>query len=196
MKRIITYLFVVLLAYEFQVIPLTAVIADEQNNAEKTEVIKIAPYAIRICKSVQWCVFYEPEAALYEPSIEEIYDDLKYIIDKYGPTNNYAQIDGKWLFIVPINQLTEASARGAANCWSTAKDRLAANGYPVYLLASLLLWPNAVLSVLPSDPWDAVANEWPGFFIGGQLISNDEGFTDSPVYMGDTACCGTRSAVR
>jgi hypothetical protein len=50
--------------------------------------------AIRTCKSVQWCIYYEMEA-YDDPAAQKIYDEIRYIVDTYGPTRNYAKIDGK-----------------------------------------------------------------------------------------------------
>jgi len=83
--------------------------------------------AIRICKSVQWCIYYEMEA-YGDPSAQRIYNDIKYVIDTYGPTRNYAKIDGKWLVFV-----YGAGGDEAAGRWQQAKELLAANGYHVYL---------------------------------------------------------------
>jgi len=97
--------------------------------------------AIRTCKSVQWCIYYEPEG-YGEPSPQKIYNDIKYVIDNYGPTRNYAKVDGKWLVLV-----YRAGGEEAANRWRNAKAMLASDGYDVYL--------NGDDAAAP-DPWDSV----------------------------------------
>ncbi len=99
--------------------------------------------AIRICKSVQWCIYYEQEG-YGDPSPQQIYDDLKYIIDTYGPSRNYAKIDGKWLVFV-------YRARNCTSRWYEAKNMLAADGYPVYLNADTSSYYST-----PPEPWDAI----------------------------------------
>ncbi|MHC4702985.1 MAG: hypothetical protein ACYTFQ_20665, partial [Planctomycetota bacterium] len=83
--------------------------------------------AIRTCKSVQWCIYYEMEA-YGNPTAQRIYDDLKYVVDTYGPTRNYARVDDKWLVFV-----YGAGGDETADRWRQAKALLAANGYHVYL---------------------------------------------------------------
>jgi len=83
--------------------------------------------AIRMCKSVQWCIYYEMEA-YGDPTAQNIYDDIRYVVDTYGPTRNYAKIDGKWLVLV-----YGAAGEETANRWQQAKASLARNGYHVYL---------------------------------------------------------------
>lgn len=99
--------------------------------------------AIRICKSVQWCIYYELDA-YGNPSVQKIYNDIKYIIDTYGPTRNYAKIDGKWLVLI-----YGAGGDETANRWQQAKDLLSGNGYHVYLNAD---------TSNGRPPWDAVHN--------------------------------------
>ncbi|MHC4464099.1 MAG: glycoside hydrolase family 71/99 protein [Planctomycetota bacterium] len=97
--------------------------------------------AIRTCKSVQWCIYYEPEG-YGDPSPQKIYNDIKYVIDNYGPTRNYAKVDGKWLVLVYV-----AGGEEAANRWSNAKAMLASGGYDVYLNGDGASAP---------DPWDSI----------------------------------------
>jgi len=107
--------------------------------------------AIRTCKSVQWCIYYEMEA-YSDPSPQKIYDDIKYVVDTYGPTHNYAKVDGKWLVLV-------YGARGeeAANRWRQAKAMLATNGYQVYLNGD---------KSSGKEPWDSVHSYRPVVYQG------------------------------
>lgn len=101
--------------------------------------------AIRICKSVQWCIYYEMEAYANPPA-SQIVDDIRWVIDRLGPTRNYAKIDGKWLICV-----YNAYEEDAADRWSAAKQQLAELGYELYI--------NAAGSPSPfnlPEPWDAV----------------------------------------
>jgi hypothetical protein len=83
--------------------------------------------AVRICKSVQWCIYYEMEA-YGDPPVQRIFNDIKYIVDTYGPTRNYARVDGKWLVFV-----YGAGGDETAERWRQAKELLAGHGYHVYL---------------------------------------------------------------
>ncbi len=99
----------------------------------------------RICKSVQWCIYYEMEAYA-DPSALQIFTDLKWVIDRLGPTKNYAKVDGKWLVFVYI-----AFEPGTAERWRQAKQMLHDQGYDIYI--------NAYGSGSPldmPDPWDAI----------------------------------------
>lgn len=99
----------------------------------------------RICKSVQWCIYYEMEAYA-DPTASQIFTDLKWVIDRLGPTKNYAKVDGKWLVFVYI-----ALEPGTAARWRQAKQLLHDQGYDVYI--------NAYGSGSPldmPDPWDAI----------------------------------------
>ncbi|HIN15419.1 MAG TPA: hypothetical protein EYM69_07285, partial [Dehalococcoidia bacterium] len=99
----------------------------------------------RICKSVQWCIYYEREAYA-DPTALQIYTDLKWVIDRLGPTKNYAKVDGKWLVFVYF-----ALESGTAERWRQAKQLLHDQGYDVYI--------NAYGSGSPldmPDPWDAI----------------------------------------
>jgi len=107
--------------------------------------------AIRTCKSVQWCIYYEMEA-YGDPTVQRIYDDIKYVIDAYGPTHNYAKVDGKWLVLV-----YGAGGEETTNRWRQAKALLAENGYYVYL--------NGDRSS-GGGPWDAVHNYHPIVYQG------------------------------
>ena len=107
--------------------------------------------AIRMCKSVQWCIYYEMEA-YGNPTVQRIYNDLKYIVDTYGPTRNYARIDGKWLVLV-----YGAGGDETADRWRQAKALLAANGYHLYL--------NGDKSI-GREPWDAVHSYHPVVYQG------------------------------
>jgi hypothetical protein len=106
--------------------------------------------AIRICKSVQWCIYYEMEA-YGDPTAQRIYNDIKYVIDTYGPTRNYARIDSKWLVLV-----YGAGGDETAGRWRQAKELLAANGYHVYLNGDKANGP----------PWDAVHSYRPVVYQG------------------------------
>ncbi|MHC4154991.1 MAG: right-handed parallel beta-helix repeat-containing protein [Planctomycetota bacterium] len=118
--------------------------------------------AIRICKSVQWCLGYEMEG--YEdPTVQRIYDEVKYILDNYGPARNYAKIDGKWLIVV-----NGADEQDAASRWSEAKDMLAASGYCVYLNGQ----------GGQGEPWDAATVYDP---------VNRQGLTETTPNIDDTA---------
>ncbi|UCD28707.1 MAG: hypothetical protein JSV03_16790, partial [Planctomycetota bacterium] len=103
--------------------------------------------AIRICKSVQWCIYYELDHPnLLDPTPSKIHDDIAYVIDTYGPTRNYAKIDGKWLvFVFYVRSSNDADR------YRQAKAMLAADGYDVYFNADDY-WPDA--EDIP-DPWDA-----------------------------------------
>ena len=107
--------------------------------------------AIRICKSVQWCIYYEMDA-YGDPSVQRIYNDIKYVIDTYGPTHNYAKVDGKWLVLV-----YGAGGDETADRWLQAKELLAANGYHVYLNGD---------TSNGRPPWDAVHNYNPVVYHG------------------------------
>lgn len=102
--------------------------------------------AIRISKSVQWCIYYELDS-IGDPTPQQIYDDLAYVIDTYGPTRNYAKIDGKWLIMVYA-----VGGSAAADRWRQAKALLLADGYEVYLNGGAGI---AQPSNMP-DPWDAI----------------------------------------
>ncbi len=107
--------------------------------------------AIRTCKSVQWCIYYEMEA-YGDPTVQRIHDDIKYVLDTYGPTRNYARIDGKWLVLV-----YGAGGDETASRWRQAKALLAAHGYDVYLNGDK---SNA------REPWDAVHSYHPVVYQG------------------------------
>jgi len=107
--------------------------------------------AIRTCKSVQWCIYYEMEA-YGDPSVQEIYNDIRYVIDTYGPTRNYAKIDGKWLVLV-----YGASGDETAERWGQAKALLTRNGYHVYLNGD---------KANGRPPWDAVHSYHPVVYQG------------------------------
>jgi hypothetical protein len=102
--------------------------------------------AIRACKSVQWCIYYEQEA-YGDPSTAQIYQDIKSVLDRFGPTGNYARIDGKWLVFV-----YGAGGDETADRWRAAKALLKNAGYPVYINADT---GDAGPANAP-DPWDAV----------------------------------------
>jgi len=102
--------------------------------------------AIRICKNVQWCIYYENEA-YGDPTSQQIHDDIKYVLDNYTPTHNYAKIDGKWLVLIYGAAGTETADR-----WRQAKALLAASGYDVYFNADTY---DASAATAPA-PWDAV----------------------------------------
>jgi hypothetical protein len=119
--------------------------------------------AIRTCKSVQWCIYHEMEA-YSDPTPQRIYDDIKYVVDTYGPTRNYAKIDGKWLVLVYGSVGEEA-----ANRWQQAKAMLASDGYDVYLNGDGASAP---------DTWDAVHRYSP---------VDHRGFTDTLPNMDDSA---------
>ena len=85
--------------------------------------------AIRFCKSVQWCIYYEMEAYA-DPSVVQIVGDLQWVIDRLGPTRNYATVDGKWLVFVYV-----ASDEDAASWWRQAKQQLRDEGYELYINA-------------------------------------------------------------
>jgi hypothetical protein len=104
-------------------------------------------YAIRTCKSVQWCIYYELDSGGRDPTPQEIHDDIKYVLDTHTPSRNYAQIDGKWLvFVYAVN------GSEPANRWRQAKSLLAASGYDVYFNGDVAQYDS---SNVP-DPWDAV----------------------------------------
>lgn len=107
--------------------------------------------AIRICKSVQWCIYYEMDA-YGDPPVRRIYNDIKYVIDTYGPTRNYARVDGKWLVMV-----YGAGGDETADRWQQAKELLAANGYRVYLNGD---------TSNGGPPWDAVHSYNPVVYHG------------------------------
>lgn len=107
--------------------------------------------AIRTCKSVQWCIYYELEA-YGDPTAQKIHNDIKYVVDTYGPTRNYAKIDGKWLIMV-----YGAGGDETAGRWRQAKALLAGNGYHVYLNGDR---SNG------KEPWDAVHNYHPVVYQG------------------------------
>jgi len=107
--------------------------------------------AIRTCKSVQWCIYYEMEA-YGDPSVQAIYNDIKYVVDTYGPTRNYAKVDGKWLVLV-----YGASGDQAADRWRQAKALLTGNGYHVYLNGD---------GATGRQPWDAVHSYHPVVYQG------------------------------
>jgi len=107
--------------------------------------------AIRICKSVQWCIYYEMDA-YGDPPVRRIYNDIKYVIDTYGPTRNYARVDGKWLVMV-----YGAGGDETADRWLQAKELLAANGYYVYLNGD---------TSNGGPPWDAVHSYNPVVYHG------------------------------
>jgi hypothetical protein len=101
--------------------------------------------AIRLCKSVQWCIYYEMEA-FSDPPVEDILADLRSVIDRFGPTRNYARVDGKWLVFIYV-----ANDEDAASRWAQAKLQLRDIGYDTYI--------NAFGSPSPlnfPDPWDAI----------------------------------------
>jgi hypothetical protein len=101
--------------------------------------------AIRICKSLQWCIYYEQEGYT-NPSVSQIVTDIRWIVDRLGPTRNYAKVDGKWLIFVYTAYDEDAASR-----WRQAKQQLRASGYDVYI--------NAAGSASPQnhpDPWDAI----------------------------------------
>jgi len=102
--------------------------------------------AVTTCKSVQWCIYYEKEA-YGDPSALEIYQDIKSVLDRVGPTGNYAKIDGKWLVFV-----YGAGGDETADRWRVAKTLLASAGYPLYLNADA---GDAGPANAP-NPWDAV----------------------------------------
>jgi len=102
--------------------------------------------AITTCKSVQWTIYYELDSQ-GDPSPQKIHDDIKYVIDTYGPTRNYAKVDGKWLFFVYVVGATEAADR-----WRQAKTLINASGYEVFFNGDE---GNPKASEMP-DPWDAV----------------------------------------
>jgi len=119
--------------------------------------------AIRTCKSVQWCIYYEPEG-YGEPSPQKIYNDIKYVIDNYGPTRNYAKVDGKWLVLVYV-----AGGEEAANRWRNAKAMLATGGYDVYLNGDGASAP---------DTWDSIHSYHPIVY---------QGFTNTLPNVDDSA---------
>ncbi len=83
--------------------------------------------------------------AYSDPTPQRIYDDIKYVVDTYGPTRNYAKIDGKWLVLVYGSGGEEAASR-----WRDAKTMLAADGYNLYLNGNV---GEASPKTAP-DPWD------------------------------------------
>jgi hypothetical protein len=70
----------------------------------------------------------------------------------YGPTHNYARIDGKWLVLV-----YGAGGDETASRWQQAKNLLAGNGYQVYLNGD---------TSNGGSPWDAVHNYNPVVYRG------------------------------
>jgi len=100
--------------------------------------------AIRMCKSVRWCIAYSIEG-YSDPSPQKIYSDIKDIIDANGPSRNYAKIDGKWL----VFNYRAFEGETAADRWRQAKEMLAADGYDIYLNGD-------VINLTPNHPWDAV----------------------------------------
>jgi len=124
--------------------------------------------AIRTCKSVQWCVYYEPEG-YGDPAPLKISNDIKYILDTYGPTGNYARIDGKWLILVYV-----AGGEDAANRWQQAKELLAADGYSIYLNGDM----RSTGAATAPNPWDAIHRYSPIVY---------EGLTDTFPDMDDSA---------
>ncbi len=127
--------------------------------------------AIRVCKSVQWCIYYEPEG-YGDPSPQKIYNDIKYVIDNYGPTRNYAKVDGKWLVFVYV-----AGGEEAASRWRNAKAMLASGGYDVYLNGDGASAP---------DTWDSVHSYSPIFYQGltDTLPNVDDSAWISPGFWG------------
>ncbi len=112
--------------------------------------------AIRTCKSVQWCIYYEMEG-YSDPTPQKIYDDIKYVVDTYGPTRNYAKIDGKWLVLVYV-----AGGEEAADRWRQAKAMLANDGYNIYLNGDV---GDATAATAP-DPWDSIHRYNPTIYQG------------------------------
>lgn len=104
--------------------------------------------AIRVCKNVKWAIYYEPEGT-GDPSPEKICSDIKWVLDENISSNNYAQIDGKWLVFV-------YAAKNSDSRWREAKAMLASEGYDVYLNADVYF---AYLS--STSPWDAIHRYWP-----------------------------------
>jgi hypothetical protein len=127
--------------------------------------------AIRTCKSVQWCIYYEMDA-YGDPPAQKIYDDIKYVVDTYGPTRNYARVDGKWLVLV-----YGAGGEETADRWRQAKTLLAGNGYHVYL--------NGATSI-GKQPWDAVHSYRPVVYQGytETLPNADDSAWISPGFWG------------
>jgi hypothetical protein len=127
--------------------------------------------AIRICKSVQWCIYYEPEG-YGNPSPTKIYNDIKYVIDNYGPTHNYVKVDGKWLVLVYV-----AGGDEAANRWRNAKTMLASDGYDVYLSGDGASSP---------DTWNSTHSYSPIFYQGftNTLPNVDDSAWISPGFWG------------
>jgi hypothetical protein len=128
--------------------------------------------AIRICKSVQWCIYYEMDA-YGDPSVQKIYNDIKYVIDTYGLTRNYAKVDGKWLVLV-----YGAGGDETADRWQQAKELLAGNGYHVYLNAD---------TSNGRQPWDAVHSYNPVVYQGytNTLPNADDSAWISPGFWGN-----------
>ena len=132
--------------------------------------------AIRTCKSVQWCIYYEMEA-YGDPSPKKIYDDIKYVVDGYGPTRNYAKVDGKWLVMV-----YGAGGEEVADRWRQAKAMLAADGYDVYLNGD---GGDAALATAP-NPWDSIHAYSPIVYQGytESLPNADDSAWISPGFWG------------
>jgi len=130
--------------------------------------------AIRTCKSIQWCIYYEMEA-YGDPSVQEIYNDIKYVVYTYGPTRNYAKIDGKWLVLV-----YGASGDETAERWRQAKALLTRNGYEVYLNGD---------RANGRPPWDAVHSYHPVVYQGytETLADVDDSAWIYPVKSASTA---------
>ncbi len=112
--------------------------------------------AIRTCKSVQWCIYYEQEA-YGNPSALQIYQDVKSVLDRFGSTGNYAKIDGKWLVFV-----YGAGGDETADRWRVAKALLVGADYPLYLNADT---GDAGPANAP-NPWDAVHQYNPVIYHG------------------------------
>jgi len=127
--------------------------------------------AIRTCKSVQWCIYYELDG-YGNPSPQKIYNDVKYVIDQYGPTNNYAKIDGKWLVLVYV-----AGGDEVANRWRNAKTMLASKGYDVYLSGD---------GATASETWDSTHSYSPIYYQGltNTLPNVDDSAWISPGFWG------------
>jgi len=112
--------------------------------------------AIRTCKSVQWGIYYELEA-YGDPTSRQIYSDIKSVLNRFGPTGNYAKVDGKWLVFV-----YGASGNETADRWRDAKAMLANDGYFIYVNADT---GDAGPANAP-DPWDAVHHYTPVVYGG------------------------------
>jgi hypothetical protein len=97
------------------------------------------------CKSVKWCIYYELDV-VGDPTPQQIYSDIKHVLDNSTPYRNYAQIDGKWLVMAYA-----VGDEDAANRWRQAKQLLAADGYHIYINANGQGSP-----LFAPDPWDAL----------------------------------------